>query len=155
MLEKQLQDYLKESVEDMGYVFWGVETDKGAKQSDPVLRIYIDHEEGISLEDCQEVSNELSGILDVENLISSKYVLEVSSPGIDRKIFTLEQAEHMVGFKFKVKAFSTLQTSQFKGRKFKGKLNAVKEDILYFDSHGEIIELSFSNVDKMRVIPEW
>lgn len=72
-------------VEAMGYEFWGLEYLQGRGA---VLRIFIDKDDGISVDDCAAVSHQASGVLDVEDLISGEYNLEVSSPGMERPLFT-------------------------------------------------------------------
>ena len=93
--EQQLIEMLKPVVEALGYEFWGLEYIAQGKNS--VLRIFIDGENGINVDDCAAVSRQVSGVMDVEDPISSEYNLEVSSPGLDRPIFTLEQFESIVG----------------------------------------------------------
>jgi ribosome maturation factor RimP len=84
---EQLQALLAPVVEGLGYQCWGIEYVSQGKHS--VLRIYIDKEGGILVDDCEAVSRQASGVLDVEDPISSEYTLEVSSPGMDRPLFTI------------------------------------------------------------------
>ena len=81
-------------VVDMGYVCWGIEHLRQGRTS--LLRIYIDSEAGITLEDCARVSNRVSGILDVEDPIAGEYQLEVSSPGLNRLLFPPGQYEQLL-----------------------------------------------------------
>ena len=85
----------------MGYDFWGLECQISANTAQ--VRIFIDKEDGISLDDCSRVSQQLSAVLDVEDPVEVPYTLEISSPGIDRKLFTLEQLKRSIGSKVKVK----------------------------------------------------
>lgn len=99
----------------------GIEYVSQGKHS--VLRIYIDKEGGILVEDCEAVSRQASAILDVEDPISSEYTLEVSSPGMDRPLFTLEQFASHAGEQVKIKL-----RSPFEGRRnFQGLLRGVEE----------------------------
>ena len=85
----------------MGYDFWGLECQISANTAQ--VRIYIDKDEGITLDDCSRVSQQLSAVLDVEDPVEVPYTLEISSPGINRKLFTTEQMQRSVGSQVKVK----------------------------------------------------
>jgi ribosome maturation factor RimP len=85
----------------MGYDFWGLECQ--VNQNTAQVRIFIDHSKGITLEDCSHVSQQLSAVLDVEDPIQVPYTLEVSSPGINRKLFSVEQMQNSIGSQVKVK----------------------------------------------------
>ena len=85
----------------MGYNFWGLECQ--ASENTAQVRIFIDHSEGITLDDCSRVSQQLSAVLDVEDPVQVPYTLEISSPGINRKLFSAEQMKEAVGSKVKVK----------------------------------------------------
>ena len=85
----------------MGYDFWGLECQ--VNQNTAQVRIFIDHSDGIGLEDCSRVSQQLSAVLDVEDPVEVPYTLEVSSPGINRKLFSTEQMQNSLGRKVKVK----------------------------------------------------
>jgi ribosome maturation factor RimP len=85
----------------MGYNFWGLECQ--ASENTAQVRIFIDHSEGITLDDCSRVSQQLSAVLDVEDPVQVPYTLEISSPGINRKLFSAEQMKAAVGSKVKVK----------------------------------------------------
>ena len=83
-----IADLLRPTVEALGVELWGVDQIGQGRSS--VLRVYIDKgEEGISIDDCERVSRQISGILDVEEPIAGEYTLEVSSPGMDRPLFAL------------------------------------------------------------------
>ncbi len=85
----------------MGYDFWGLECQSGVKTAH--VRIYIDRQEGITLDDCSRVSQQLSAVLDVEDPIQVPYTLEISSPGINRPLFSAEQMKGVIGSKVKIK----------------------------------------------------
>jgi len=85
----------------MGYNFWGMECQ--ASENTAQVRIFIDHSEGITLDDCSRVSQQLSAVLDVEDPVQVPYTLEISSPGINRKLFSAEQMKDAIGSKVKVK----------------------------------------------------
>ncbi len=85
----------------MGYDFWGLECQTGTKNVQ--VRVYIDSGEGVTLDDCSRVSQQLSAVLDVEDPIEVPYILEISSPGINRPLFSLEQMKRAIGDKVKIK----------------------------------------------------
>jgi ribosome maturation factor RimP len=87
--DEKLKDIIKPAVESVGYTLWGIEY--VSRNSSDLLRIYIDHENGILIEDCEKASHQISAVLDVEEPISNAYSLEVSSPGLDRRFFEIEQ----------------------------------------------------------------
>jgi len=145
--EQQLIDLLKPVIEALGYGFWGLQYNSQGKDS--VLSIYIDSEKGITVDDCATVSRQVSGIMDVEDPITGEYNLEVSSPGMDRPIFTVEQFNRYVGEFVDVKL-----RYAFEGRrKFKGKLVAIEdgEDIVvHVDDHEYILPIDA--IDKANLI---
>ena len=118
---EQLQALLAPVVTGLGFECWGIEFVSQGKHS--VLRVYIDKEGGILVDDCAEVSRQVSSVLDVEDPISSEYTLEVSSPGMERPLFTLEQFASHAGEQVKIKL-----RSPFEGRRnFQGLLRGVEE----------------------------
>lgn len=143
--EQQLQALLQPAVEALGYELWGVEHLAQGRHS--VLRVYIDAEAGISVDDCARVSHQLSGVLDVEDPISGEYTLEVSSPGLDRRLFRLEQAAAYVGELIEVRL-----RRPFEGRRnFRGMLRGVEgEDLVVLVDEHEYL-LPFADVDKARL----
>jgi ribosome maturation factor RimP len=87
--EEELREMIAPAIEAMDLALWGLEYSAQGRHS--VLRIYIDNVNGVSVDDCASVSRQVSAIMDVEDPISQEYTLEVSSPGMDRPLFTLEQ----------------------------------------------------------------
>lgn len=145
--EQQITDMLRQTVEALGFDLWGVEYMSQGRHS--VLRVYIDRPEGIGVEDCAAVSEQVSGILDVEDPISSEYTLEVSSPGVDRLLFRPEQYSGYVGEWIELRL-----RSAFDGRrKFKGVLKGLEgEDVvIQVDDHEYL--LPHDTIEKARVQP--
>tara|TARA_B110000211_G_scaffold204687_1_gene238359 strand:+ start:20479 stop:20910 length:432 start_codon:yes stop_codon:yes gene_type:complete len=137
---------LRPAVEETGKELLGVEFISAGNHS--VLRLFIDHENGIDVDDCAEVSRQVGAILDVEDPISSEYSLEVSSPGLDRPLFEKSQFEAVVGETVEAKISMPLNGR----RKFKGKLVAVENDSLIVMVDNEEYELVISNVDKAHLV---
>jgi ribosome maturation factor RimP len=140
---------LQPLVEDLGYEFVGLEYTGQSKNA--VLRIYIDHKQGIDLDDCGRVSGEVAALLDVEDPISGQYNLEVSSPGLDRPLFTLEQCARFAGEQVQMTVFAPVEGR----RKFKGRILSVTGDTLNIDQDGAEIALDFSNIAKARLVPDY
>ncbi|MGA0266050.1 MAG: ribosome maturation factor RimP [Lysobacterales bacterium] len=149
MSVKRLTDMLQPLVEDLGYEFVGLEYTGQSKNA--VLRIYIDHKQGIDLDDCGRVSGEVAALLDVEDPISGQYNLEVSSPGLDRPLFTLEQCARFAGEQVQMTVFAPVEGR----RKFKGRILSVTGDTLNIDQDGAEIALDFSNIAKARLVPDY
>ena len=133
-------------VESLGLECWGVEFISQGKHS--VLRVYIDSENGITLEDCEKVSRQVSGVLDVEDPIATEYTLEVSSPGMDRPLFRLDQFERFAGNMIAVKLRMAFEGK----RKYQGVLKGVEGDevVIAVDDH-ELL-LPYELIDKANVV---
>jgi len=146
---EQLQALLAPVVEALGYQCWGVEFISQGKHS--LLRIYIDHAEGVLIDDCEKVSRQISAVLDVEDPISSEYTLEVSSPGMDRPLFTLEQFAAHIGEQVKIRL-----RSAFEGRRnFQGVLRGIEEQdvVVQVDDHEYLLPIE--QIDKANIIPRF
>ena len=134
----------------MGYELVGVEYFQRGKGG-TVLRIYIDHPDGITLEDCTVVSHQLSGMLDVEDPIRGNYDLEVSSPGVDRPLYGVEHYERFKGHRAKVKLAAKLEGQ----RNFEGVLAGVSGGSLLLEMDGETRELPLDMIVSARLVPEF
>lgn len=147
MKEKLLSNLLRPVVEDMGFVFWGLEylPQKGGA----LLRIYIDREQGVTVDDCAKCSHEVSGILEVEDPIKAAYVLEVSSPGIDRVLFNSEQFFAYIGETVAVKLAQPVNGS----RKIKGQITHVDGEKITVANPSTEYCFEFNNVMKARLKP--
>ncbi|MGG5290181.1 ribosome maturation factor RimP [Pseudomonas shirazensis] len=146
---EQLQALLAPVVEGLGYQCWGVEFIAQGKHS--VLRVYIDKEGGVLVDDCAIVSRQVSGVLDVEDPISSEYTLEVSSPGMERPLFTLEQYASHAGEQVKIKL-----RSPFEGRRnFQGLLRGVEEQDVIVQVDDQEFLLPIDSIEKANIIPSF
>jgi len=136
-------------VTGLGFECWGIEFVSQGKHS--VLRVYIDKEGGILVDDCAEVSRQVSSVLDVEDPISSEYTLEVSSPGMERPLFTLEQFASHAGEQVKIKL-----RSPFEGRRnFQGLLRGVEEQDVVVQVDNQEFLLPIDSIDKANIIPSF
>ena len=148
---ERLQTMLQPVVESLGCRVWGIEYEGLGRRS--VLRVFIDREEGITVEDCANVSHQISGVLDVEDPIGSAYTLEVSSPGLDRILFTLAQYAESVGDNVDVR----LRFPAGGRRRYVGVLNAVDEEGIIVSVTGEEapVNVRFNEIAKTRIVPNF
>jgi ribosome maturation factor RimP len=115
------------------------------------LRVYIDSENGILVDDCSKVSHQISGVLDVEDPIQDNYHLEISSPGADRPFFKVSQFEQFIGSTVLVNLFSAINGR----RKITGRIEKVEGDIITLQEAGQIFEVPFNAMSKARLVPEY
>jgi len=145
---KELYDILNPAVAALGYELVGAEYLAQGKNS--VLRVYIDSEEGVSVEDCARASHQISGVLDIEDPIKGEYVLEVSSPGLDRPLFNLAQFERFAGRRVRL----LLGVPHDGRRKMTGGLCGVRDGKVVLEMEGEEILLAPEEIEKARLVPE-
>jgi len=146
---KRLQEMLEPIAQSMDFELWGIEYLSQGKDS--ILRIYIDGENGVSVDDCAQMSHQASGILDVEDTIAGHYALEVSSPGMDRLLFKLEHYVAFTGSVVKIKL-----RMPFDGRRnFKGLLKGVEGDEVVLEVDNEEYLLPIDYIDKAQIEPQF
>ena len=145
--DEKLQALLQPTVEAMGFELWGMEHLSQGRHS--LLRLYIDSENGVTAENCAEVSRQIGGVMDVEDPITGEYTLEVSSPGIDRLLFRLDQYLAYVGEWVELRL-----RVPFEGRrKFNGTLKGIEgEDVIVQVDNHEFL-LPHGAIDKAQVKP--
>lgn len=148
-LELRLTEMLSPSVDALGFELLGIEFIRAGNHS--TLRIYIDHENGISVDNCADVSHQVSAILDVEDPIATEYSLEVSSPGVDRPLFTIEHFALVVGETVNVR----LNVPQDGRRNFKGLLKSVEDDMINIEVDNQIFTLFIDNVAKANLVAKF
>ncbi|WP_416305171.1 ribosome maturation factor RimP [Neptunicella sp. SCSIO 80796] len=145
-LELKLTAMLEPAVEALGFELLGVEFVSAGKHS--ILRIFIDHENGISVDDCADVSRQASAILDVEDPISTEYNLEVSSPGMERPLFKEAHYQQVVGQVIQVKLMVPMDNR----RNFKGKLVSCDAGTIVVEVDGQNYQLAIANINKGNVV---
>ncbi|WMS86527.1 ribosome maturation factor RimP [Pleionea litopenaei] len=145
----ELNQMIEPAVEAVGFEFVGLEYVAEGRLS--VLRIFIDHPEGITVDNCADVSRQVSAILDVEDPISGNYNLEVSSPGYDRPLFKLEHFERFQGEEIKLRSHAPVDGR----RNFRGILKAVEGETLTLLVDGKEFQVQFGNVDKANIVPNF
>jgi ribosome maturation factor RimP len=147
--EKQIEALLTPTVAANGCAIWGVEWLSSGRHSR--LCLYIDRADGISVDDCERISREVSDLLDVEDVLQQNYTLEVSSPGMDRILFSPDQFASNVGQRVDVRL-----NFPFEGRKrIVGLLTGVEdgEAVVRVDDNEFILPLE--NVQRARIVPEF
>lgn len=148
-IPEKLQTIVENVVMSMGFELVGIEYMQ--QNSTGLLRVYIDKDQGIVLDDCQAVSHQLSGVLDVEDPIAGNYNLEISSPGLDRPLFKASDYQRFAGNTVKVK----LARAQDGRKNYKGILQGIENDEVILDMDGHEIRLSLANIEQSRLVPEF
>lgn len=109
----------------------------------------------VDLEDCENISRELSAVLDVEDPIPQAYHLEVSSPGIDRPLRTAAHFQHFAGSEAKIQLAVPLQTSSGERKNFKGVLKGVLDGKVEIDCDGQLFQLPIDDIEHAKLVPDW
>lgn len=148
-LQERLQQMLEPVVESLGYELVLLEYSPSPKNA--LLRLYIDGAAGIGLDDCERVSKEVSGVLDVEDPIRSAYRLEVSSPGLDRPLVKPAHFERFAGQRARVQLLAPLNGR----RRFAGAIRGVAGGVLTLDTEEGIAEIPLSEIDRARLVPDY
>ncbi len=150
---KQAPEHLLELIEPvvagLGYECVGVEYNSHPKHG--FLRIFIDSDQGVGMEDCTKVSHQVSGVLDVEDPISGEYNLEVSSPGMDRPLFKLQQFEQFIGHTVLVNLFKPVNGR----RKITGLIEKIEDNDVYLQQDGQVYKVPFQAMSKARLEPDY
>ena len=147
-IDPELQERLSLLISSMGYESVGGElTSMGGRN---LLRLYIDSPQGVSADDCSKVSRQVSALLDVEDPIQSRYVLEVSSPGIDRPLFELKHFERFVGCEIKLRTYAPIE----RRKQFTGMLTRVTGEDIYLVVEGSTQEIviPFAAIERANLI---
>ncbi|MDH3353788.1 MAG: ribosome maturation factor RimP [Chromatiales bacterium] len=145
----RIEQMIKPAVEALGFELVGVEQLSQGRHS--MLRIYIDHEDGITVEHCANVSRQVGAVFDVEDPIHGEYTLEVSSPGVERPLFTLEQVAKFIGQQVDIKLHTPVEGR----RHFKGELVSVEGDEFTIElGDDESLTCTMDDIDKAKLIPK-
>ena len=146
---KHLWDLFEPVVNGMGYELIEIEYQPNPKYG--VLRLFIDKESGIQVEDCSAVSRQISAVIDVEDPVSGKFNLEISSPGMDRPLRRAEDFQQFSGEVVKIKT-----SMAFEGqRNFKGILKGLEEDLVIVECDDKEVRLPITAIDKARLVPDF
>lgn len=148
-INPSLEEKLAALVTTMGYEFVGYEFAQANRRS--IFRLYIDGPGGVSHQDCSTVSRQVSALFDVDDPIEGQYLLEVSSPGLNRPLFQLTQYEKQLGRRIKVRLYAPLMQR----KNFAGVLQRVENgQICLLLEEGNEVMLPFSEIEKANVIAD-
>jgi len=150
LLDKKIQQVIAPVVTALSYELLGIKC-IWTRQHKLLVRVYIDHPQGINLDDCEQTSRQISGVFDVSDLLPDGYTLEVSSPGLDRPLFTLEQFSRFLEHKVEVR----LIRPQNARRVFKGVLLRLQEHSVVLLVDGVEFSLPFELIDEAHLVPEF
>jgi ribosome maturation factor RimP len=148
MTSDELQKLLEPAIERLGYELTDLEVRLSGQGG--LVRLTIDKPDGIDLDDCEKVSHAMSALLDVEDPVPGNYSLEVSSPGLDRKLTKLEHFQRFEGETLKV----TMRFPMEGRRRFRGKLLSSNEENIVVEVDGESYSLPLTMIDTARLVPE-
>lgn len=154
----ELTELIAPAVAACGVDLWGIEFMPQGRKS--LLRIYIESlpenraaGEHVTIEDCSAVNHQVSGVLDVHDPIAGEYVLEVSSPGFDRPLFTREQVAEYVGEIVNLRLIHAIGTGDQKRRKVVGRLSEVGENSMKVVTEDKLeFDIAFDSVDKAHLV---
>ncbi len=146
---EHLLNLIEPIVEGLGYECVGIDYNPHPKHG--LLRIYIDSENGVLVDDCTKVSHQVSGVLDVEDPIQGNYQLEVSSPGADRPFFKISQFERYIDSTVLVNLFKSISGR----RKITGRIVKVADEIITLEEGEQTYEVPFDAMSKARLVPEY
>lgn len=163
-IEENVETLIMPIIEDLGYILYDVQYVKEAK--DYYLRVFIDKKEGISLEDCEKVNNAITDILDEKNYIKDQYFLEVSSPGVERRLRKNKHFEASIGKEVDINLYSPITLKQDEINEKKKKNNTTKNIsgiLKSFDENNitleiesnEEIKIERKNISNIKIKFNW
>ena len=147
--DSTLEALLAPGAESLGFELVTVE--RVTQAGETVLRVYIDSPAGVTVDDCADVSHQLSAILDVEDPIHGQYALEVSSPGLDRPLTKPEHFERFVGHMIKVRTHQARDGR----RNYTGVLRGIRAGQVLIEVDGDVHELPLADIETARLVPQW
>ena len=143
-----VQRPIESAVGALGYELVGVEYLPQGRRT--LLRVYIDSPDGVTLDDCERVSHQVSGVLEVDDPIRGQYVLEVSSPGLDRPLFTVEHYRRFAGSRIKLRLNPPLDGR----RNFSGVLLGLRDNLVVVAQEDGEVEIPLQHIEQARLVPE-
>ena len=147
-IEQKLEDLFKPTVESMGFELWAIEYIPAGRHT--TLRVFADKQGGINVDDCADISRQLSAIMDVEDPIADQYMLEVSSPGLDRVLIKPEHFKRYEGHSVRVRSAVAILGR----KKINGVMTKVSDDGIEVEVDGELFEVPFGLIDKANLAIE-
>ncbi len=148
-LTKKIASLIEPTIEALGYELVRVQMFSSPKGEASTLQVMAEAEDGtMTVEACAKISREISVIMDVEDPIDSEYVLEVSSPGLDRPLTRLKDFVNYAGYETKVE----LQQAVNNRKRYRGMLLGTNENLILMDVDGERFELPFEDILKAKLV---
>ncbi len=144
-MKNEIAELIKPTILSMGYELWGLNV--GQQNNSLKFTLYIDSVNGINIDDCEKVSNQVTHLLDTEEVCGSEYVLEVSSPGFDRILITKEHFDRYLKEKVKVK----LKWLVNNRKNIKGVIKEVTDDCVIINDENESYEIKYDSIDSARL----
>ena len=145
-IEKKISAIISPIIETLGYELVRIRLVPGETST---LQIMADRKSGeIDVEDCSIISRDISVLLDVEDPINGAYILEVSSPGIDRPLTRLKDFSNWQGYEVKLETYELINGQ----RRFKGEIYNIEKDNITLANNGKFIELSFELISEAKLI---
>ena len=145
-MREEVTEILRSLVITMGYDFWGLNFSQNSNSLK--LTLYIDKEQGINIDDCEKVSNQTTHMLDTKKILDVNYILEVSSPGLDRVLITKEHFKKYMNENIKVKLKWLVKNR----KNINGIIKDVQTDCILLDVNKEIFEIRYDSIDSARLI---
>ena len=146
-MSDQLNELIQPVVEAMGCELWGIERLSMGRYS--TVKVYIDSKAGVDIEDCAKVSRQVSSLLDVEDPVNGEYSLEVSSPGLNRRLFKLDHYAAFIGSEVRIR----LKRPYEGRRKYSGQLRGLEGDEIILGHQEEEILIPFEEIERANVVP--
>ena len=147
--ETRLYELIGPTVGSLGYELVGVVCRDGRSRG--LIRVYIDHDGGVTVDDCARVSHRVEGLLNVEDPMPGGYDLEVSSPGADRPLFVERDFARFTGAGLEV----TLRGTFTGRRRFTGTLGGYEDGVVIVDEDGMERRFAISDIESARLVPQW
>jgi len=144
-LKNEITDIIKPTIVSMGYELWGLSI--GQQNNSLKFTLYIDSENGINIDDCVKVSNQVSHILDIDDEFNAEYILEVSSPGFDRVLITQDHFEKYINEKVKMKLKWLVQNR----KNIKGLITSVTSEYVVISDDKDNYEIKYDSIDSARL----
>lgn len=149
-IEEKVTNLVEPIIEKIGYELYDVEYAKEEKNY--FLRIFIDSEKGIDLNDCEKVNDAITDILDTENYIKDQYFLEISSPGIERVLRKDKHLEKNIGTDINVKLFKKDENGK---KEYLGKLKEYNQNEIVIEQEEKEIKIERKNISQIKTVYNW
>ena len=149
-IEEKVTKLVEPIIENLGYELYDVEYAKEGKNY--FLRIFIDHEKGIDLNDCEKVNDSITDILDKENYIKEQYFLEISSPGIERVLRKDKHLEKNIGEEVTIKLFKKDENGK---KEYLGKLKDFNQEKIVIEQEEKDINIERKNISQIKTVYNW